>query len=307
MRVASEAGAELERYSRSTVAPAVYIHLRAVFSLVVLFRYGGPLSAWLGPDHASWSSGFAFDSSSQAPSSPVLVAPLLSHLELVARHADAWVALRTAAAVAFGLSIWPRWSGIALALSSWLLLASDRFHYLHHLQLLSETALVLALCPTRAWSAWRGGLRLPAWPLLVVRAHLLGIYCASGVAKCSGAWWSGLTLSELRQFRFIHGDLWKFVTTRVGAAPLGVAVCLVELGLPALLVWRRTRIFALVLAAALHLVIAVSWSRPSEQRCSCCCWHSYHASNLQGAPNHRSTSFFGRDHNSAWAPPLTSP
>ncbi len=94
------------------------------------------------------------------------------------------------------------------------------------------------------------------WPVLLVQLQILLVYLTSGLEKLRGAEWQegsaayhALEIEHLRRF-----EAPEFLTsTSVLVTLMSWSTVIIELGLPVLLIWPRTRKLALLLAVILHL------------------------------------------------------
>jgi hypothetical protein len=125
-------------------------------------------------------------------------------------------------------------------------------------------AVFALVTPSDAQGAWprpgrskRDGFGIiPRWPILLIRLQMVLIYFTTGLEKIRGDEWQegtavyhALEIEHLRRFEapaFFTSSAWP-----VKAMTWGTLV--VELGLPFLLLWPRTRRWAVLLGIALHL------------------------------------------------------
>src|SRR5258707_104202 len=112
----------------------VYPCLRIGFALVFLVRESSVLSPLVPLEHHRWVHGLDFAWS--IAREPHLVSPLVPGLALGAWLCSALGYLRVGLALALLFGVRSRASAALLALSSYWLMFSDRFQYLHHLHLL---------------------------------------------------------------------------------------------------------------------------------------------------------------------------
>ena len=139
-------------------------------------------------------------------------------------------------------------------------MASDRYRYLHHLHLLWVMCAWLAVVPSGAKLslAWLLGWKtskadvVPCWSIQLVRFQALVIYAASGLAKLTPGWLDGTTLALIEKMHLVGGPLWRAALAIGSYRSLSIAILLTELALPALLVWRKTRLAGVGLGLALH-------------------------------------------------------
>jgi hypothetical protein len=257
------------------VSSSSYALLRIGLATEYLIRGADWLRPWLPLDHHSWVRGFDLDWSIQA--SPYLTSPLWPGIALgeAATHGLVW--LRTVLALLLLLGVRPRASALALALTSYTLLLSDRYHYFHHLHVLYLSVAWLALAPANdsfrlgsvvtavaarvrarplTQLTWRTSPASPIWPLQLLRALVMSIYLASGTAKLQSSWWSGDVLSQLAWLHTVRGSIWAHTAPLLGVAPIARGVCLFELSLPFLLAFRPTRRVAVLAGIAFHGLIS---------------------------------------------------
>jgi hypothetical protein len=143
----------------------------------------------------------------------------------------------------------------------------DQARYLNHFYLISILAFLMAILPAhRAASvdaARNPSIRLatvPAWTLWLVRAQLGIVYFYAGVAKLNGDW---LRAEPLRSWLRGRSD-WPVIGPLLDEEWLAWGMsygglCLDLLAAP-LLLWRRTRVPALVLTILFHLANKVLFS-----------------------------------------------
>ncbi len=249
----------------------VYAYLRVGLAALCLARGADWLRHWLPLDHHQWVHGFDLDWSIQT--SPYLKSPLVPGLVLgeTATHLLVW--LRTVLAALLLLGVRPRASALSLALTSYALLLSDRYHYFHHLHVLYLGVAWLALAPAndpfrlssvvasvvarrRAQSAPEASYASPIWPLQLLRALVMSIYLASGSSKLQSSWWSGEVLTQLARLHSVRGGVWVHGAALLGVTGVARSVGLFELSLPFLLAFRATRRVAVLAAMAFHVLIS---------------------------------------------------
>jgi hypothetical protein len=184
-------------------------------------------------------------------------------LALPAAIVQAACIARTLAAVGFTLGIGTRVCGVVAGLTGYAVMTQTPFGFVATLQLLFEGALVLALADAGAALALRPepplALESSAW---LVRAFVASIYGWAGIAKLNADWLSGRTFELFQQDGALSGPLadavlaheWSRRLTACGVAGL-------ELSLPALLFWKRTRRIAPAIALSMHAAIELA-ARP---------------------------------------------
>lgn len=136
----------------------------------------------------------------------------------------------------------------------------DQAQYLNHFYLISLLTLLMIFIPAhRALSidAWlfpslRSG-TAPAWALWLVRGQMAVVYVFGGIAKLNGDWLHGeplrLWLSERPHFPILgplFNQEWMALLFTYGGL-------LFDLFIVPLLLWRRTRIPALIVAIGFHI------------------------------------------------------
>lgn len=139
----------------------------------------------------------------------------------------------------------------------------DQTRYLNHFYLISLLSFLLIFVPAaRAFSLdarERPNLHsdtAPAWSLWILRAQLGLVYFFGGIAKLNGDWLRGepmrMWLANRMDFPVIGGyfkEEWMVYQFVIGGL-------LLDLLIVPLLLWKRTRVYAFVAAAAFHLLNA---------------------------------------------------
>lgn len=241
-------------------APALPLAVaRIALGLLVLVRTTDLGRGLVAFNHHTWMSGVEYAPNVDSTTAPALVSPLLPGFALGTTATWVLVTLRTLAALLLVLGVRVRTSAALVALTGLLLMAADRYRYLHHLYLLFTMTAWFALVPSgerlslERWLRKRAAAEIvPRWSLQLVRAYCAAVYLASGVAKLRPAWLSGQTLRDLDQVSLIGGPVWQAATHGLGHAPIAWAVCLTELCLAPLLLFPSTRRYGVALGVALH-------------------------------------------------------
>ncbi len=162
------------------------------------------------------------------------------------------------AALAFALGYRTRWAGsLALIGFGWLE-AIEATTYLNHYWLLFSLVLLLTIVP----SATVGALRpqkeaVTSAHLWALRAQVLIVYFFAGLAKLHGDWLEGLPLRfwlPSRSSLPLVGPLLEQPEVAVVASWVGL---IHDLAIGPLLLWRRSRPWALAALVAFHLATAV--------------------------------------------------
>lgn len=172
-----------------------------------------------------------------------------------------WVALlcvvRALATVAFAVGIRARAAGIATGILGYIVLSQDVLGYFNSIHLLYASAVLLAVAGGGAAIAIRPEpARAPRSGLALIRWFVASVYAWSGLAKLNAGWLEGATLARLHDERILGGGLvdWLLVSQ---AGRLGCAwgIVALELSLGPLLLWRRTRRPAIVVALVFHALV----------------------------------------------------
>lgn len=168
--------------------------------------------------------------------------------------------VRTVAALAFCIGLEGRWAGVVACALGYLALEQDPMGYVNSLHLLLSSTLLLALADSHSVFAIRARpARSPRTSVWLIRGLAMSVYAFSGIAKLNRDFLSGHALMNLHLDGELNGTVADFVCgspSRAGG--MSVLVAAFELGIPLLLVCRRTRTAALVLALAFHVIIEVS-------------------------------------------------
>jgi hypothetical protein len=186
----------------------------------------------------------------------VRTAPLLGwpdgkfHIALFSLPAwlvSALVILRTLGALAFMLGFRARVAGIVASVCGYLVLAQDALSYVNTLHLLFLSTFLVALADATPSGLW------------LVRGIPLSVYFFSGVAKLNAQFLSGSALLGFCEDGYLRAAIARFACASPSRAhDLSIAVAVVELSLPALLVYPRTRAWALVAALAFHATLEIA-------------------------------------------------
>jgi hypothetical protein len=162
--------------------------------------------------------------------------------------------VRTIAAALFLIGAWTRAAGIVAGVAGYLVMAQTPFGFIFTLHLLYQAAILLALTDSATSFALRpSAARSPQTSLLVIRCWTASIYAWAGIFKLRRDWLDGRTLELFQADGAIRGQIADFLlTTSTSRAIAASTVALFELAIGPLLLWRRTRAIALVLAFAFH-------------------------------------------------------
>jgi hypothetical protein len=94
----------------------------------------------------------------------------------------------------------------------------------------------------------------------VLQLHLCVIYFFSGLAKCLGSdWWNGINLwAALTRPPFNILDPAAVASWQSALPPAGITICILEIGYPIFIGWRRTRAVWLGCVVAMHVGVAIA-------------------------------------------------
>lgn len=277
MRALKTARQRIGAYFDGWVTPWPFVIFRIGLGIIVLVR----TSDWLRPlidlDHHGWVTGLEYAPWNDSITEPALYSPLIPGLPALGSEFTAVLVIaRTALAVLLILGWRPPLCAATLALVGYLLMAGDRYRYLHHLHLLWWSCGLFALVPCTpsifaslgtALGRWRSKLasqklssttRVPRWPMQILRFQALVVYAAAGWAKLDAAWLDGSVLDGLAAHHLVTGSSWQTMHALVGSSGVAIAACASELALVPLLAWRRTRLAGIAIAALLHATISAS-------------------------------------------------
>ncbi len=219
---------------------------RAAFGVVFLLRTT-PLLAPFHPSFLRGTSGWLGwpDGGWHVP---------VFDLALPAWLVGALVVARTAGALALALGIRSRIAGIVAGACGYLVLAQDAFGYFHHLHMLYLGAILFAVVDADA--AWAVRLRAPVAPrssLALMRAFVASIYLWAAIGKLASQWGTGAALALFRDSGALDRSLVGWLLTPAWCAAVEIAVVVIEAAIGAGLLWRRTRLAALIAAYTLHV------------------------------------------------------
>ena len=140
----------------------------------------------------------------------------------------------------------------------------DQTQYVNHLYLISLLSLLLTFVPAnRSFSIdarLRPSLRsdtAPAWTLWLIRAQLGLAYFYAGVAKLNWDWLHGWPMRSTLAVRHDHPIIGLFSASEWAVYFLSYGGLIFDLVVVPLLLWRKTRLFAFIVACCFHLTNAM--------------------------------------------------
>jgi vitamin K-dependent gamma-carboxylase-like protein len=162
--------------------------------------------------------------------------------------------VRTVAAGLFLVGAWTRAAGLVAGTAGYVVMAQTPFGFIFTLHLLYQAAILLALTDSATSFALRPrAARSPATSLLVIRCWTASIYAWAGIYKLRADWLDGRALGLFHADGAIHNRLADFLlATSTSRAVVGSGVALFELVIGPLLLWKRTRTIAVIVAFAFH-------------------------------------------------------
>lgn len=152
------------------------------------------------------------------------------------------------AALAMMLRLQPRFSTVvAFGVVAYnLFLSTTHFH--NNRLFLFVVLGALALAPVREG---------PAWPLWLLRLEIVCVYGGSGLSKLLDPDWFGGTVTWGRTMRY-DDRLPDWLTNRDLHTYAAKVIVLTELFIAVGLLWRRTRVAAVIVAIVFHVAIALT-------------------------------------------------
>ncbi|HEY2408629.1 MAG TPA: HTTM domain-containing protein [Polyangiaceae bacterium] len=168
--------------------------------------------------------------------------------------------LRTVSGFCFMIGYRTSLFGVLAGASGYFVLFQDPFGFNATIHLLLQGAFLLALTDAGSALAVRPApVRNPASSKLLVRAFLASIYFWAGFVKLRRDWFDGRTLALFQKNGAISGVFSDFLLHAAWSRSLvACTIVTTELSLPVLLLWRKSRRFAPLLALALHASIELA-------------------------------------------------
>ncbi len=179
----------------------------------------GPLLGW--PDHAP-------------------VHAVVGGLVLPSSIAAMLAIVRTLSALSFTIGYRVRASGVVAAGCGWIALAQDPFGFTFTLHVMLLAVAVHAFATKPSASSYT-----------LARIFTASIYFWSAIPKLNVAWLSGDVLRAYHALGMGHSAF--FLDAHASAT--AIATVVMELSLPALLLCRRTRTIAVIIACMMHTIV----------------------------------------------------
>lgn len=167
----------------------------------------------------------------------------------------ALVVLRTVSAILFTLGVRARVTGLVTSALGYLVWSQEPLSFIFTFHALLISIALLAIgdgADARALSPSRRTEAVPRSSLWLVRSFVVSVYAWSGIAKLGDAWTSGETLARLHANGYTTGALADFALSPAHVALSAKLTLGAELALAPLLLVRRTRPLAVVLASLMH-------------------------------------------------------
>lgn len=160
--------------------------------------------------------------------------------------------VRTVAGLCFVVGVHTRLAGIVAVIAAYAVVAQDPIGFLFTTHIMYLGVLVLAMGDAGSALAWRPvPARAPRSSVRLARAFVASVYFWSAIPKLRGAWLSGAVLRAYLDLGYGRGALGSFLLG-AHARESAVLTVAVEAALPALLLWPRTRLAAVLIACMMH-------------------------------------------------------
>jgi uncharacterized membrane protein YphA (DoxX/SURF4 family) len=167
--------------------------------------------------------------------------------------------VRTIAAALFMVGIYTRSVGLVCGLAGYVVMSQNPFGFFFTAHLLYQAAILLALSDAGATFACRPTpARAPRSSYWMLRWWIASIYLWAGIYKLRADWLDGRGLDILRRPGFIEGWLAdQLLSSPLSRAIVAKAVAVFELSIGPLLLWGRSRRYAIVAAYAFHIGLEI--------------------------------------------------
>ncbi len=168
--------------------------------------------------------------------------------------------VRTLSALLFTLGVGARPAGVVCGVSGFLVAAQYPLGFFFTIHLLYQAAILLACTDAVSQLALLPApVGKPVGGVGLIRAFVASIYVWAALFKLRGDWLDGRTLALFHYPGAISGWLGDALFSVPFLAPLvAKAVAVIELGLGPLLLWGKSRRFALLLAYGFHVVLELT-------------------------------------------------
>jgi hypothetical protein len=167
--------------------------------------------------------------------------------------------VRTIAAALFMVGIGTRAAGLVCGFAGYVVLSQSPFGFFFTIHLLYQAAILLALADSGSAFALRTTpARSPVSSYWMLRWWVASIYLWAGIYKLRGDWLDGRALEILRHPGAIEGWLAdRLLWSPWSRALVAKGVAAFELSIGPLLLWSRTRRYAIAAAYAFHLGLEI--------------------------------------------------
>ena len=166
-------------------------------------------------------------------------------------------------AIFIALGIFYRISTVLFALGFSFIFLLEQGRYLNHFYLVTLLSWIMVFIPAHRSASFDAWLRpslacelAPAWALWLLRLQIGIAYFFGGVAKLNADWLSGAPARVLMAERADYGRLGPILNHEVSLWVITYGGLLLDLTVVPLLLWRRTRLPAFILAVCFHLMNA---------------------------------------------------
>jgi uncharacterized membrane protein YphA (DoxX/SURF4 family) len=168
--------------------------------------------------------------------------------------------LRTVSAALLMLGVWTRAAGLVCGICGYVVVIQHPFGFFLTIHLLYQAAILLALTDSGTAFALRPvPARSPSSSYWLVWLFTASIYLWAGLFKLRPDWLDGRTLELFRRPGALHGPFSDLLlATPLARQIVATATALFEVTIGPLLLWPRTRRFALPCAFLFHLGLELS-------------------------------------------------
>ncbi len=160
-----------------------------------------------------------------------------------------------------------RVSTVAFFLGFTYMFLLEQGQYLNHFYFVCLLAFLMIFVPAHRccsvdakWGLTRPSDTAPAWSLWILRFQVGVVYFFGGIAKINGDWLAGEPLRDWLAGRSHYPIIGDFLTLEPLVMTLAWGGMLFDLAIPFLLLWKPTRVPAILATAGFHLTNAVLWN-----------------------------------------------